>query len=137
MRSASPTSATPAVLAVEPHIDDDEQHEHAAGDERRRQPQMLRRPEEIDAVEEADEQRRIAERRQRAADIADEKDEEHHDMDVVRRAALARSSGRIRIMAAPVVPTTLAISVPKASMIALTSGVPRNVPATKIPPATT
>ena len=65
-------------------------------------------------MQEADEQRRIAERRQRAADIGDQEDEEHHDMHVVHaRAALARISGRIRIMAAPVVPTTLAISVPK------------------------
>ena len=40
-------------------------------------------------------------------------------------------------MAAPVVPTTLAISVPKASRLVLTSGVPRSAPVTKIPPATT
>ena len=53
------------------------------------------------------------------------------------RAALARMSGRIRIMAAPVVPTTLAITVPKASIAVLMSGVPRNSPVTKIPPATT
>ena len=53
------------------------------------------------------------------------------------RAALARNSGRIRIMAAPVVPTTLAIKVPKASSAALTSGVPRSAPVTRMPPATT
>jgi hypothetical protein len=53
------------------------------------------------------------------------------------RAALARSSGRMRIMAAPVVPTTLAIKVPKASIAALTRGVPRSSPLTKMPPATT
>ena len=73
-----------AILAEEPQIDGDENRQHAAGDERGRLPQVFRRPEEIDAVEEADEQRRIAERRQRAADIADEEDEEHHDMDVVQ-----------------------------------------------------
>src|SRR5580700_6014131 len=73
-----------AVLAEEPNIDRDENRQHAAGDERGRLPQIFRRPEEIDTVEEADEQRRIAERRQRAADIADQEDEEYHDMDVVQ-----------------------------------------------------
>jgi hypothetical protein len=53
------------------------------------------------------------------------------------RAALARRSGRIRIIAAPVVPTTLAIKVPNASIAVLTSGVPRSSPVTKMPPATT
>ena len=56
---------------------------------------------------------------------------------LLSRAALARMSGRMRIMAAPVVPTTLAIKVPKASIAALTSGVPRSAPVTKMPPATT
>ena len=51
--------------------------------------------------------------------------------------AFARIRGRIKIMAAPVVPTTLAISVPKRSVSALTSGVPRTVPETTMPPATT
>ena len=54
-----------------------------------------------------------------------------------KRAALARSSGRIRIIAAPVVPITLAISVPNARMTVLTSGVPRSAPVTRTPPATT
>ena len=40
-------------------------------------------------------------------------------------------------MAAPVVPTTLAIKVPKASIAVLTMGVPRNSPVTRMPPATT
>ena len=53
------------------------------------------------------------------------------------RAALARNNGRIRIMAAPVVPTTLAIKVPNVSNSALTNGVPRKVPSSRIPPATT
>ena len=53
------------------------------------------------------------------------------------RAALARSSGLIRITAAPVVPTTLAIAVPNVRMAALTSGVPRRLPVTRMPPATT
>ena len=52
------------------------------------------------------------------------------------RPALARSSGRTRIIAAPVVPTRLAIAVPKARIAVLTSGVPRSVPVTRIPPAT-
>ena len=56
---------------------------------------------------------------------------------LLSRAALARSSGRIRIMAAPVVPTMLAISVPNARIAVLVSGVPRNVPVTMMPPATT
>ena len=53
------------------------------------------------------------------------------------RAALARMSGRIRIIAAPVVPTTLAMSVPNARIAPLTSGVPRRLPVTRMPPATT
>jgi len=40
-------------------------------------------------------------------------------------------------MAAPVVPTTLALNVPNASIAVLTSGVPRNSPLSRIPPATT
>ncbi len=40
-------------------------------------------------------------------------------------------------MAAPVVPTMLAISVPNASSTVLTSGVPRRLPVTRMPPATT
>ena len=71
------------VLEVKPQIGDDEQHQHAADDKGGRQPQMLRRPEEIDAVEESHEQRRIAERRQCAADIADQKNEKHHDVNIV------------------------------------------------------
>ena len=84
-----------------------------------------RRPEEVDAVQEADEQRRIAERRQRAADIGDQEDEEHDDMRRCARASsLARISGRIRIIAAPVVPTTLASTAPRASIAVLIHGVP-------------
>ena len=56
---------------------------------------------------------------------------------LLSRAALALMSGRIRIMAAPVVPTTLAIAVPKTRIAVLTSGVPRRLPVTRIPPATT
>jgi hypothetical protein len=44
-------------------------------------------------------------------------------------------TGRIRIMAAPVVPTMLAMHVPRASSAVLTSGVPRRLPDTTIPPA--
>ena len=40
-------------------------------------------------------------------------------------------------MAAPVVPTMLAISAPNTSTAALTSGVPRSVPVSMMPPATT
>jgi hypothetical protein len=46
-------------------------------------------------------------------------------------------SGRIRIIAAPVVPTMLAISVPNARIVVLVSGVPRSSPVTRMPPATT
>ena len=53
------------------------------------------------------------------------------------RAALARINGRTRIMAAPVVPTMLAIAVPSTRMPAFTSGPPRKVPVTRMPPATT
>jgi hypothetical protein len=40
-------------------------------------------------------------------------------------------------MAAPVVPTTLAITVPNAISAVLSTGVPRMLPVTKMPPATT
>ena len=40
-------------------------------------------------------------------------------------------------MAAPVVPTIEAISVPKARIAVLMSGVPRRSPVTRMPPATT
>jgi len=40
-------------------------------------------------------------------------------------------------MAAPVVPTRLAIAVPKTRMPALVNGVPRKFPVIKMPPATT
>ena len=88
---------------------------------------MLRSPEEVDAAQEADEQRRVAERGQRAADIGDEEDEEDDDMRIGRRSALARINGRIRIIAAPVVPTRLAMAAPKARMPVLVAGVPRRV----------
>ena len=52
------------------------------------------------------------------------------------RALLARISGLIRIMAAPVVPTMLAIPVPSASIAVFVHGVPRMVPVTRMPPAT-
>ena len=75
----------------------------------------VRRPEEVDAPQEAEEQRRVAERRQRAADVRDQEDEEHDDVHVGRRLSLARSSGRIISIEAPVVPMRLASTVPIAS----------------------
>jgi len=53
-----------------------------------------------------------------------------------RLASFARNSGRIRIMAAPVVPTMLAIKVPKASRKMFVAVVPRGLPVTRMPPAT-
>jgi hypothetical protein len=40
-------------------------------------------------------------------------------------------------MAAPVVPTTLAIMVPNVRIAVFTSGVPRRLPVTRMPPAIT
>lgn len=45
-----------------------------------------------------------------------------------RRLALARSSGRISSMAAPVVPIQEARKVPISRIVPLTSGAPRNEP---------
>ena len=56
---------------------------------------------------------------------------------VYARPSFALSSGRIRIIAAPVVPTTLATKVPIASSVVLTGGVPRRFPVMRIPPAAT
>ena len=47
-----------------------------------------------------------------------------------RRPSLARMSGRIRIIEAPVVPMTLAIAAPKARIALLTSGEPLSEPLT-------
>ena len=52
------------------------------------------------------------------------------------RWALARSSGRISSMAAPVVPIQLARMVPTARMPVLTTGVPTSEPFRRTPPAT-
>ena len=52
------------------------------------------------------------------------------------RYALARIKGRMRSIEAPVVPTHEAIAVPISNKSVLTIGVPRNVPRTRIPPAT-
>ncbi|MCY1235244.1 hypothetical protein D9M72_478520 [compost metagenome] len=53
-----------------------------------------------------------------------------------RRLSLARSSGRISSMAAPVVPMKLASTVPSARMPVLSPGVPCRLPRTQMPPAT-
>jgi hypothetical protein len=52
------------------------------------------------------------------------------------RSAFARISGRMRIIAAPVVPRTLAINVPKPSITVFVTAVARTLPATTIPPET-
>ena len=52
-----------------------------------------------------------------------------------RRLSLARSSGRIRIIEAPVVPTMLAITVPMARMTVLVAGEPCRLPVIRMPPA--
>jgi hypothetical protein len=46
------------------------------------------------------------------------------------------SSGRIRIMAAPVVPTTLAMPRAEGKDAGIDAGVPRRSPVTRMPPAT-
>ena len=53
------------------------------------------------------------------------------------RQALALMTGRIMSMAAPVVPTQLARTVPMSRRRALILGVPAKVPLTAMPPATT
>ena len=125
------------VLAIMPEVEHEESRQHQSGDERGLRPQVPRRPEEVDAVQEADEQRRVPERGERAADIGDQEDEEHDHMDIVESSRVGADERANRIMAAPVVPTTLAISVPKARIAVLTIGVPRRLPVTRMPPATT
>jgi len=53
-----------------------------------------------------------------------------------RRQALARMSGRIKSMAAPVVPVRLASPVPSAKNPTLKVGLPLKLPRTRIPPVT-
>ena len=53
-----------------------------------------------------------------------------------RRSPLARISGRISSMAAPVVPSRLAASVPRPSRARLVAGVPTRLPAMRMPPDT-
>ena len=50
------------------------------------------------------------------------------------RSRLARRTGRIITMAAPVVPTHEARTVPISSMTVLTAGVPRREPLSTMPP---
>ncbi len=50
------------------------------------------------------------------------------------RNALARSTGRMSSMLAPVVPITLASSVPMASSAVFVAGVPTSVPRSSTPP---
>ena len=95
---------------------------------------MLRGPEEIDPVQKADEQRRIAERRERAADIGGQEDEKHDHMGIVQPRRVGPQQRPTRIMAAPVVPTRLAIRVPSVKMARLTSGVPRSCRSPKCRP---
>ena len=52
------------------------------------------------------------------------------------RLSLARISGRIISMEAPVVPITLASTAPSAKMPVLSKGLPCRLPRTKMPPAT-
>ena len=54
-----------------------------------------------------------------------------------RRFASVRSSGQISSMLAPVVPTALAIAVPIARNVVLTSGVGRKSPRIAMPPLIT
>ena len=53
---------------------------------------------------------------------------------LLRRKALARSTGRIITMAAPVVPIRLASTVPMASSATLVPGVPTSDPLSMTPP---
>ena len=52
------------------------------------------------------------------------------------RSSLARMTGRIMIIAAPVVPMTLAIKAPMASSTVLVIGEPCRLPLITMPPAT-
>ena len=103
------------VLALEIDVGRDEDHEHAAGEDRGRQRA---------AAASSRRSRRRAGSRRTAADrragvsapptLATRMMKNTTTWTLCWRGPLARSSGRIRIMAAPVVPTTLAISVPMA-----------------------
>ncbi|MCY1381287.1 hypothetical protein D9M69_691770 [compost metagenome] len=52
-----------------------------------------------------------------------------------RRSSFARSTGRIMMIEAPVVPTKLASPVPMASSTVLVAGVPCRLPEIRMPPA--
>src|SRR5262249_14399802 len=64
-------------------IDDVEQQEQDAARKQGRRQHGFERPEEIHAFEEAQENGRIAKRGERASNIANQKDEEDEDMDLV------------------------------------------------------
>jgi len=78
-------------------------------------------------------QRRVPDRCQGATDIAHDEDEKNDRMNLARLNSIARISGRIKMIEAPVVPTILDRIAPIARISMLKSGVPRKAPLTMIP----
>ena len=99
-----------------------------------RRAEVPERPEERHAMQEAEIERRIAERRNRAAGIADQTMKNMTRCILRVRWALARSSGWISTIDAPVVPITPASSVPMPSSTGVAGGLPAAPPRTSMPP---
>jgi hypothetical protein len=99
-----------------------EERKQHAEDEQRLGQDVAHGPEEVHALQEAEEQRRIAQRRERAARVRDDEDEEHDHVHRCMRLSLARISGRISSIDAPVVPMTLASTAPIARIAVFSPG---------------
>ena len=125
------------LAAVEPEIDRQEHRQHEERDDHGLQPEMPRGPEEIDAVQEADEQRRIAERRQRAADIGDENDEEHHDVHFVEARVVGAEQRPDQDHGRAGGADEARDQRADREQCGVDRGVPRRLPVTSMPPATT
>ena len=87
-------------------------------------------------MKKAHEKRRIAKRCESAPDIGDKNDEKDHHMGIVGPRDVSANQRPDQYIAAPVVPTMLAINVPSASTAVLINGVPGKLPVTRMPPAT-
>ena len=98
---------------------------------------MLRGPEEGDAAQEADEQRRIAERGERAADIGDQDDEEDDDMSIVRAPGIGADQRADQDHGGAGGADQAGDRRAEGEDAGIGRGVPRRLPVTRMPPATT
>ena len=121
---------------VVPAIEREEDSQQRTDEEQGFLEDVAHRPEKSTPFRETQEQRRIAQRRERAPGVGDDEDEEHHHMGhMLLRLSLARISGRMSSMDAPVVPM-LPAPHPNRQDGRVEPGLPCRLPRMKMPPAT-